>query len=132
MLHFGEASLGSSPGCTIREGPAEAIPLPDHSVNLVTTPHAIQWFDATPARREMVRILTPGGWLAVVWYIAAGDHGLSEALAAIMISENGVEASSGSNARPVVPLSFYFSPDGFRTLRVPFTCRQGWITLSAR
>jgi SAM-dependent methyltransferase len=50
----------------VREGLAEAIPLPDASVAAVTVADAIHWFDHAPALAEIRRVLAPGGGLAVL------------------------------------------------------------------
>jgi len=47
-------------------GTAEAIPLPDASVDAVTVAQAFHWFDEDAARAEMRRVLRPGGALALV------------------------------------------------------------------
>jgi SAM-dependent methyltransferase len=46
---------------------AEATTLPDHSVDLITAAQAFHWFEPPAARREFVRILRPGGRLALIW-----------------------------------------------------------------
>ncbi|WP_300011994.1 class I SAM-dependent methyltransferase [Pseudonocardia sp.] len=48
------------------EGRAEAIPLPDASVDAVLVGQAWHWFDTGRAEAEIVRVLRPGGVLAVV------------------------------------------------------------------
>ena len=48
-------------------GTAEAIPLPDASVDGVTVGQAFHWFRADEALREIHRVLRPGGGLALVW-----------------------------------------------------------------
>ncbi len=50
----------------VREGLAEAIPLPDESVVAVTVADAFHWFDHTVALAEIRRVLRPGGGLAVL------------------------------------------------------------------
>jgi ubiquinone/menaquinone biosynthesis C-methylase UbiE len=49
------------------DGTAEAIPLPDGSVDAITCGQAFHWFRADQALREIRRVLRPGGALALVW-----------------------------------------------------------------
>jgi SAM-dependent methyltransferase len=57
------ASVGAE---CVREGTAEAIPLPDGSVAAVTVADAMHWFDHVAALTEIRRVLHPGGGLAVL------------------------------------------------------------------
>ncbi|MGC4848387.1 class I SAM-dependent methyltransferase [Micromonospora sp. DT15] len=50
-------------------GSAEAIPLPDGSVDAVLAGNALHWFDMTVAGAEIARVLAPGGILAGLWNI---------------------------------------------------------------
>jgi ubiquinone/menaquinone biosynthesis C-methylase UbiE len=50
----------------VREGVAEAIPLPDSSVAAVTVADAFHWFDRGRALAEIRRVLSPGRGLAVI------------------------------------------------------------------
>lgn len=59
-----EASL---PGVRALEGTAEAIPLPDASVDAVTAAQAFHWFDGKAALSEIHRVLAPGGRLGLLW-----------------------------------------------------------------
>ena len=62
-----DAFAGAVPGVEILEGTAEAIPLPDASVDAVTVAQAFHWFDPPPALAELARVLRPGGGLALLW-----------------------------------------------------------------
>lgn len=50
----------------VREGLAEAIPLPAQAVDAVTVADAFHWFDQAAALEEIARVLRPQGALAVV------------------------------------------------------------------
>ena len=67
MRAAGERLLASFPKFTSVSGSAEATTLGDASVDFVTAAQAAHWFDRAKSRREFVRILKPGGWLALLW-----------------------------------------------------------------
>src|SRR5215472_10153737 len=48
---------------------AEAMPLPDASVDAVLAGHALHWFDMDVAGPEIARVLAPGGILAGLWNV---------------------------------------------------------------
>jgi SAM-dependent methyltransferase len=50
-------------------GSAEAIPLPDASVDAVLAGNAMHWFDMAVAGLEIARVLAPGGILAGLWNV---------------------------------------------------------------
>jgi SAM-dependent methyltransferase len=50
-------------------GSAEAIPLPDASVDAVLAGNAMHWFDMDVAGPEIARVLAPGGTLAGLWNV---------------------------------------------------------------
>ncbi|MEU6235111.1 class I SAM-dependent methyltransferase [Kitasatospora sp. NPDC047058] len=50
-------------------GSAEAIPLPDGSVDAVLAGNAMHWFDMAVAGPEIARVLAPGGVLAGLWNV---------------------------------------------------------------
>jgi SAM-dependent methyltransferase len=50
-------------------GSAEAIPLPDASVDAVVAGNAMHWFDMEVAGPEIARVLAPGGILAGLWNV---------------------------------------------------------------
>jgi SAM-dependent methyltransferase len=79
MLEFGEvvavepdpAMLGElrarHPGAHALAGSAEAVPVPDSSVDAILVGQAWHWFDHAKALAEAARVLRPGGVLAALW-----------------------------------------------------------------
>ncbi len=70
------ASIGAE---RVRDGTAEAIPLPDGAVAAVTVADAMHWFDHVAALAEIRRVLRPGGGLAALmtvpdWGSASWAH----------------------------------------------------------
>ncbi|MEU4529325.1 class I SAM-dependent methyltransferase [Micromonospora ureilytica] len=57
------------PAVSALPGSAEAIPLPDGSVDAVLAGNALHWFDMAVAGPEIARVLAPGGVLAGLWNI---------------------------------------------------------------
>jgi len=50
-------------------GSAEAVPLPDASIDAVLAGHALHWFDMDVAGPEIARVLEPDGILAGLWNV---------------------------------------------------------------
>ena len=74
-------------GDRVRDGVAEALPLPDDSVQAVTVADGFHWFDRPRALREIRRVLRPGGGLAVLttvpdWSGASWAHELGSLVVA--------------------------------------------------
>ena len=59
----------SLPAAAAGPGRAEAIPLPDASVDVVVAGNALHWFDMDVAGPEIARVLAPDGVLAGLWNV---------------------------------------------------------------
>lgn len=55
------------PEAEAREGSAEAIPLPDGSVDAAFSAQAYHWFDRDRAVPELQRVIRTGGGLVLIW-----------------------------------------------------------------
>src|SRR3954470_10173242 len=77
------------------DGTAEAIPLPDASVDAATVGDAWHWFAHARAPAELARVVRPGGVLAILWQYPGGEglpewsHALGEILAPLRGSHPG-------------------------------------------
>lgn len=67
MRLAGESILRRYPQFCSVDGTAEATGLGAGSIDIVIAGQAFHWFDPVKARAEFVRILRPGGWVALVW-----------------------------------------------------------------
>ena len=60
-------------GAEVVAGSAQAIPLDDASVDAVFTAEAFHWFASDETVAEIVRVLRPGGGLAIFWNVDFGE-----------------------------------------------------------
>lgn len=67
MREAGERLLAGFSNFTSVAGTAEVTTLADGSADFVTAAQAAHWFDRVRTRKELVRILKPGGWLVLIW-----------------------------------------------------------------
>src|SRR5258706_9853328 len=73
MAAVAEADLGPSRRFHSVDGRAEATGLGAGSVDLVTAGQAFHWFKVPESRAEFLRILRPGGGVALVWNLPRVD-----------------------------------------------------------
>ncbi|EYF01204.1 class I SAM-dependent methyltransferase [Chondromyces apiculatus] len=57
----------AAPSVEVLDGVAEAIPIPDASVDAVVAAQSFHWFHADLALPQIHRVLRPGGRMALVW-----------------------------------------------------------------
>jgi SAM-dependent methyltransferase len=60
-------------GIEVLAGTAEALPLADASVDAVVCGDSFHWCDGALAAPELARVIAPGGVLALLWNMTAGE-----------------------------------------------------------
>ena len=97
----------SLPAVRALAGTAEAIPLPDGSVDAVLCGQAMHWFDMSRAVPEIARVLVPGGVLGAMWN---ADDDRVAWVAGLQEATGGAGSPSLSRWRRVTE---YFGADQF-------------------
>ncbi len=64
---------GRTPDAPVVLADANALPFADNSFDLVTFAQSWHWVDLDRAPGEVIRVLRPGGALAVWWNVAHGE-----------------------------------------------------------
>lgn len=67
MLSQARDFLSGKENITFINAPAENIPLPDKSLDMITSAQAFHWFDENAFRAECVRLLKTNAYVAVIW-----------------------------------------------------------------
>jgi len=67
MREAAEEYLREFPNFISHDGTAENTNLDDASTDFVTAAQAFHWFDSNNTRNEFIRILKPGGYIALIW-----------------------------------------------------------------
>lgn len=89
------------------QGTAEALPLPDASVDAVVFGQAWHWVDVPEASAEAARVLRPGGALGLVWNVRDTSVDWVDRLGAVIrgsAAERMIETDSVRVAPPFGPL----------------------------
>ena len=124
MRQMAARALDAYLSCHIVDGRAEATTLPDHSVDLIAVAQSIHWFDPQPTRAEFLRILEPGGWLAILRNRGTDDE-LGTALNEALSRHSGPDTAPLMVGR-ATPRRFYYGGDGFSEQTFPFTTHRTW------
>lgn len=94
------------PGASAHLAAADALPLPDASVDAVLVADAWHWFPRDPAVAEVRRVLRPGGWLGLVWNVPTPVEDWELELAGLDPDRKGLDDDDGDDADPEPPPSF--------------------------
>ncbi|MGN6870411.1 MAG: class I SAM-dependent methyltransferase [Solirubrobacteraceae bacterium] len=115
------------PRARVLEGTAEALPVPDQSVDAITVAQAFHWFDTPRTLAEFHRVLRPGGRFAVIWNRRLREQPLHQAIHELTEPyrgdspshyDSGWRESIAADARFAaageieVPFEQQFEPDG--------------------
>jgi SAM-dependent methyltransferase len=122
------AARAACPQASLVSGRVEALPFADHTFDGAICAQAFHWLEMEQAFAELIRVVKPGGVVAVWWKLLCHD----EPLRAMRVA-----ASAAAGREPVPDAlsggfgAFYRAPFAARTLRVlPFTARflvDDWI-----
>jgi len=107
-------------------GTAEAIPLADGAVDLVTVGDAWHWFDWARAAAELARVVRPGGAAALLWQTPGPDRapGWRRDVGRLLRGMRGDHPNfRDDQGRPALDAHPAF--DGLREHTAPFTWRPG-------
>jgi ubiquinone/menaquinone biosynthesis C-methylase UbiE len=120
-----ERDLAGVPGLSILSTCAEDTGLPDQSVDVITVGTAIHWFDPQPTRQEFLRILKPGGWLAVLRNPSKNQR-MNAAVQSMLSEENGATVHAAGPAPWHPPVEFYYGKTDTAKYTFPFLIEEDW------
>ena len=125
MRDYSKNLLPISSNINILDGLAEALPLPDQSIDMIMVGRAIHWFDASKARAEFLRVLKPNGWLAIL-QVPCLNRELVEAVKSIRTAENNWNVENDKSRLNSVSPNFYYGNQEFIDRQFPQTITETW------
>ena len=93
------------------DGTAEAIPLPDASVDAVVAGQAFHWFDLPRAMPEIARVLRPRGTVGVFWNMLDDREPWVAALADAIVAEERLSAMTEEVLTPYRDIAGLTDPE---------------------
>ena len=116
MAASAQSRLGSNPRFHAAAGRAEATGLPDASCDTVTAAQAFHWFDIDQSRRELARILKPGGPVVLVWNVRRTDSTPFLREYEDLLQRVGIEYKKiAAGWADEVAIARFFAPAGFES-----------------
>jgi SAM-dependent methyltransferase len=94
---------GNVAGVPTFAGTAEAVPLPDASVDAVVLGQAWHWVDPDAASAEIARVLRPGGVLGLIWNVRDERVEWVRRLTEVMHGSHAEELLAGDGPRVAEP-----------------------------
>lgn len=120
MREAAEEALAGTPGFRSIDGTAEATTLPDACVDLATAAQAFHWFRHDAVRRELSRILRPGGGVAILWNVRRTEPGTFGAAYEEFLNRFGTDYQQVRVGHPDrATLDAFFGPEGCRLRKLP-------------
>lgn len=99
------------PDAQVLDGTAQAIPLEDRSVDVLTVGQAFHWFDTLEALAEMARVLRPTGGLGMAWNVQDERVGWVRDLERLVLRHGGERPYADSESpEELVASSEAFTP----------------------
>ena len=119
------ASIEDSPGFQALAAQAEAIPLAENSMDLITAGRVLHWLQPEPTRAEFRRVAKVGAWL-VVARLQMLDETFLQVMRELRTPENGFRHRNEDPHPGDVPIEFYFAEGKFQTITIQHTRQQGF------
>ncbi|MEP6635795.1 MAG: class I SAM-dependent methyltransferase [Acidobacteriota bacterium] len=119
MRAAGEALLSDYPRFQSIDGSAEATTLGTGTIDLITAGQAFHWFEGEQTRPEFIRILKPGGFVALIWNDRRLDSTpFLQAYEELLLSF-GTDYKQVKSLTSTEPIRKFFAPGDFQVRSFP-------------
>lgn len=132
MREAGERYLVEFSQFTSVNGTAEATTLRDRSMDLVTAAQAAHWFAFEKARREIVRILKPGGYCVLIWNERQLDSTPFLRAYECLLQKYGTDYHEVRHEITTAKIGTFFAPSAFREKVFPWRQEFDYSGLEGR